>query len=101
VVTPIWQKSDTGLTERFRETPFVDALVKFERYAAKEGANGFSAEVVGDVVWQALTTTKPKVRYAVVPNRLPNWIIPRMMPMRILDRLVAEFMGIKRKSGKK
>ena len=101
VVTPIWQKSDTGLVERFRETPFVDALAKFERYAAKEGANGFSAEVVGEVVWQALTTTKPKVRYAVVPNRLPNWIIPRMMPMRILDRLVAEFMGIKRKSGKK
>ncbi len=101
VVTPIWQKSDTGLIERFRETPFVEALAKFERYAAKEGANGFSAEVIGEVVWQALTTTKPKVRYAVVPNRLPNWIIPRLMPMRILDRLVAEFMGIKRKSRKK
>jgi NAD(P)-dependent dehydrogenase (short-subunit alcohol dehydrogenase family) len=98
IVTPIWQKSDTGLTERFRETPFAEALAKFERYAAKEGATGFPAEVIGRAVWHALTTPKPKVRYAIVPNRLPNWIIPRLMPMRILDKLVAEFMGIKRKS---
>ena len=94
IVTPIWQKSDTGLTERFRETPFVEALAKFEQYAAKEGASGFPAEVIGRAVWHALTTAKPKVRYAIVPNRLPNWIIPRLMPMRILDKLVAKFMGI-------
>ena len=98
IVTPIWQKSDTGLTERFRETPFVEALAKFERYAAKEGASGFPAEVIGRAVWRALTTPKPRVRYAVVPNRLPNWIIPRLMPMRILDKLVAKFMGIKPRS---
>jgi hypothetical protein len=97
-VTPIWQKSDTGLTERFRETPFVEALAKFERYAAKEGASGFPAEVIGRAVWRALTTPKPRVRYAVVPNCLPNWIIPRLMPMRILDKLVAKFMGIKPRS---
>jgi NAD(P)-dependent dehydrogenase (short-subunit alcohol dehydrogenase family) len=95
IVTPIWQKSDTGLSERFRETPFVEALEKFERYAAKEGASGFPAEVVGRTVWSALTAAKPKVRYAVVPNCLPNWIIPRLMPMRVLDKLVAKFMGIK------
>jgi NAD(P)-dependent dehydrogenase (short-subunit alcohol dehydrogenase family) len=98
VVTPIWQKSDTGLTERFRETPFVEALAKFERYAAREGASGFPAEVIGRAVWHALTAAKPKVRYAVVPNPLPNWIIPRLMPMRILDKLVADFMGIKPRS---
>ena len=95
VVTPIWQKSDTGLTERFRETPFVEALAKFERYTAQEGANGFPAEVIGKAVWHALTTARPKVRYAVVPNCVPNWIIPRLMPMRLLDKLVAKFMGIK------
>lgn len=98
IVTPIWQKSDTGLTERFCETPFVEALAKFERYAAKEGASGFPAEVIGRAVWRALTTAKPKVRYAIVPNRLPNWIIPRLMPMRILDKLVAKFMGIEPRS---
>ena len=95
VVTPIWQKSETGVTERFRETPFVEALAKFESYAAKEGANGFPPSVIGNVVSQALTSEHPKIRYAVVPNRLTNWIIPQLLPMRILDKLVAQFMGIK------
>jgi NAD(P)-dependent dehydrogenase (short-subunit alcohol dehydrogenase family) len=97
IVTPIWEKSDTGLAERFRDTPFAEALAQFERYAAKEGASGFPATVIGKTVYQALTTKNPKVRYAVVPNRLTNWIIPQLIPMRILDKLVAQFMGIKRR----
>src|ERR1700719_4604172 len=97
IVTPIWQKSDTGLAERFRETPFAEALARFERYAAKEAVSGFPAAVIGNTVYQALTTKNPKVRYAVVPNRLTNWIIPQLIPMRILDKLVVQFMGINRR----
>jgi NAD(P)-dependent dehydrogenase (short-subunit alcohol dehydrogenase family) len=95
IVTPIWQKSDTGLAEKFRETPYAGALSKFERYAAKEGANGYPASAVGELVLTALTTRKPKARYHIVPNPLPNWIIPQLLPTRLLDRLVADFMGIK------
>ncbi len=98
IVTPIWQKSDTGLTERFGETPFKEALERFEQYAAKEGANGFPAAVIGDTVYHALTAKNPKVRYAIVPNRLTNWIIPQLIPMRTLDKLVAQFMGIRRRN---
>ena len=97
IVTPIWQKSEAGITERFRHTPFAEALDKFERYSLKEGTSGYPPEVIGDVVWRALTTARPKVRYAIVPNRLTNWIIPRLIPMRILDKLIARFMGIKRR----
>src|SRR6202047_3308820 len=97
IVTPIWQKSDTGLAKRFGDTPFLEALARFEQYAAKEGANGFPAAVIGEAVCHALTAKNPKVRYAVVPNRLMNWIIPQFVPMRTLDKLVAQFMGIKRK----
>jgi NAD(P)-dependent dehydrogenase (short-subunit alcohol dehydrogenase family) len=100
IVTPIWQKSDTGLVKRFGDTPFAAALAKFEQYSAKEGATGFPAAVIGDAVFQALTAKKPKVRYAVVPNRLTNWIIPQLIPMRTLDKLVANFMGIKRRTGR-
>lgn len=98
VITPIWQKSDTGLTERFRETQYSEALARFEQYAAKEGANGLPAAVIGNTVWHALTTSKPRARYAVVPNRLTNWVIPRLMPTRMLDKLIAQFMGIRPKS---
>ncbi len=100
VVTPIWQKSDTGLAERFAQTPFAQALERFEQYAAKEGASGLPPEIIGKAVWQALTAKNPKVRYAKVPRPLTNWIIPQLIPMRTLDKLVAQFMGIKRWTGR-
>ena len=60
---------------------------------------GFPAEVIGIACLHALTTANPKVRYAIVPNRLPiNLISLGLMPMPILDKLAAEFMGIKRRS---
>jgi len=95
IVTPIWQKS-AGLNERFGETPFREALARFEEYAAKEGATGYPAKVIGNTVCHALTAKNPKARYAVVPNRLTNWIIPQLIPTRTLDKLIAQFMGIKR-----
>jgi NAD(P)-dependent dehydrogenase (short-subunit alcohol dehydrogenase family) len=98
IITPIWQKSDTGLTEQFGETPYREALTRFEQYAAKEGANGFPAAVIGNAVYHALTAKNPKVSYALVPNALTNWIIPRLIPMRTLDKLVAQFMQIRRRS---
>jgi len=97
VITPIWQKSDTGLTDRFRDTPYAEALAKFEVYAAKEGVSGYAADVIGRAVWHVLTTAKPRVRYAIVPSRLTNWTIPQLLPMRTLDKLVASFMGIQRR----
>lgn len=95
VVTPIWRKAEAGVTERFRNTPFVEALTNFEQYSAGEATSGLAPEVIGEVVWRALTSARPKLRIAVVPQRFKNWTIPQLIPMRILDKLVAQFFGIK------
>jgi NAD(P)-dependent dehydrogenase (short-subunit alcohol dehydrogenase family) len=95
VVTPIWQKAESGVTERFRNTPFVEALTKFEQYSAGEATSGLDPATIGQAVWIALTTARPKVCTAIVPKRFKNWTIPSLMPMRTLDKLVAQFFGIK------
>jgi short-subunit dehydrogenase len=97
VVTPIWQKAEAGVTQRFRNTPFVEALTKFEQYSADEATSGLSPETIGQAVWLALTNARPKVCTAIVPQRFKNWTIPQLIPMRILDKLVAQFFGIKRR----
>ena len=100
VVTPIWQKAEAGVAERFRNTPFAEALAKFERYSAQEAKSGLTPEVIGEAVWRALTGARPKVRSAIVPKRFMNWTIPQLIPMRILDKLVAQFFGIKKRRQK-
>lgn len=97
VMTPIWQKAEAGVTERFRNTPFVKALTKFEQYSAGEATSGLSPETIGVAVWRALTSARPKVCTAIVPQRFKNWTIPQLIPMRTLDKLVAQFFGIRRR----
>jgi hypothetical protein len=47
-------------------------------------------------VHHALTTKRPRTRYAVAPKLIKNWIIPRMLPPRMLDRIVAKVAGLTR-----
>jgi hypothetical protein len=41
-------------------------------------------------VYAALTAVKPKTRYAVVPQRLKNWSLPRLLPSRMVDDAIAK-----------
>ena len=63
--------------------------------ALKNGRAGYRPEKVADVIWTALNTAKPAARYAVVINKLTNWTIPRLLPTRLVDRIIAGQLGLK------
>jgi NAD(P)-dependent dehydrogenase (short-subunit alcohol dehydrogenase family) len=94
VVTPIWDKAETGDPEQFAATDYGKILAGFTRYFIEEGRKGLPPEAIGETVYTALTTGKPKARYAVVPQPLKNWILPRLLPDRVLDRLIGRQSGL-------
>jgi len=53
-----------------------------------------SPERLGEAVHVALSTAKPKARYAVVPQRFKNWALPRLLPARMLDAQLAKLLGL-------
>jgi hypothetical protein len=61
----------------------------------EDGRKGYPPEKVGEVVWHALTTPKPRVRYAVVPGNFISRLIPRLLPTRIIDRFIARNLGFR------
>jgi hypothetical protein len=57
---------------------------RFKKFIVAEARNyGLSPERSAEAVHVALTTAKPKARYAVVPQRFKNWALPRLLPVRI------------------
>jgi len=50
---------------------------------------------VGEVVCEALTAARPKARYSPVAGRFQNWTLPRMLPARVVDRIIARTFGIR------
>lgn len=95
VATAIWDKAEASDISKYENTDYVSALKSFKNDSIKQGRKGYPPERVGEVIWKALTVPNPRVRYAVVPNPLFNWTIPRILPKRILDRAFAKNLGFR------
>jgi NAD(P)-dependent dehydrogenase (short-subunit alcohol dehydrogenase family) len=96
VATPIWDKAEQADISRYDRSDFREVLHKFKAYMVKNGPKGLPPERIGEVIWTALTARSPKVRYAVVPNALIDWILPIALPARVADRLIAGQLGLLR-----
>jgi NAD(P)-dependent dehydrogenase (short-subunit alcohol dehydrogenase family) len=94
VATPIWNKAETHDLSAYTQTDYAAIIDRFRKYLVAEGRKGFPPEHIGEIVHLALTTSHPKVRYAVVPQRFKNWILPMILPKRLLDRLIGNQMGL-------
>jgi NAD(P)-dependent dehydrogenase (short-subunit alcohol dehydrogenase family) len=98
VLTPIWDKAESANESIYASADYGGSLKAFKARFIKEGRKGMPAERVGEAIHLALTARKPKARYAVVTNRLVNWTLPILLPKRVVDRLIANRLGLTRRS---
>jgi NAD(P)-dependent dehydrogenase (short-subunit alcohol dehydrogenase family) len=98
VATSIWDKAEQGDISTYQQTEYAQAVETYRTYMIENGRKGYAPEHLGEVVWQALTTPRPSVRYgyAVVPHPLANWVIPRLLPRRRVSTAIANHLGLKR-----
>jgi NAD(P)-dependent dehydrogenase (short-subunit alcohol dehydrogenase family) len=93
VNTTMYDKGEKEDLSEFRPTEYWIAVQNFQKFIVAEGRKGFSPERLGEAVHLALSTAKPKARYAVIKQRFKNWTLPRLLPARMLDAVVAKQLG--------
>jgi len=93
VNTAMYDKGEKEDLSEFKPTEYWNAVQNFQKFIVAEGRKGFSPERLGQAVHLALSTAKPKARYAVIKQRFKNWILPRLLPARMLDAVVAKQLG--------
>ena len=95
VSTAMYDKGEKEDLSEFRETEYWEAVQNFQKFIVAEARhNGLSPERLGEAVHVALSTAKPKARYAVVPQSLKNWTLPRLLPARMLDTQLSKLLGL-------
>src|SRR3984885_316839 len=95
VNTSMYDKGEKEDLSEFKQTEYWEAVQNFQKWIVNEArTNGLPPERLGEAVHVALTTAKPKARYAVIPQRFKNWTLPRLLPMRMLDAYLAKQMGL-------
>jgi NAD(P)-dependent dehydrogenase (short-subunit alcohol dehydrogenase family) len=97
VATPIWDKAEEMDVSPYEHLAIASAMQKFRDFFIHEGKQGFPPAHIAEIVHRALTVASPKTRYAAVPGKLKNWTIPRLLPDRVIDRVLAANLGLKPK----
>src|SRR6202162_4637366 len=97
VNTSMYDKGEKEDLSEFKQTEYWEAVQNFQKWIVNEArTNGLPPERLGEAVRVALTTAKPKTRYAVIPQRLKNWTFLRLLPVRMFDNFIAKQMGLKK-----
>lgn len=83
VQTPIWDK---GSLDEFKDTAYISSMTKFLTYLVNNGKKGMALDECSRRIAGIFETEKPKTRYALVQNKFQHWILPLLLPDRIVDR---------------
>ncbi|MEO1252864.1 MAG: SDR family oxidoreductase [Pseudomonadota bacterium] len=94
IKTPIWAKADEIDAEDYKGTEYYDILVGMRTKFQEVGEEGLPPEDIGALVWKIMSAGKPKVRYAILRNKLLMWTLPRLLPKRMLDKVLADRFDI-------
>ncbi len=96
VRTPIIGKF-AGQVERYMGTDYGRVLQPLAAQVEKREQSALPVERVTAVILQALESEHPKTRYPIPRKRLTGWLLPRLLPDRWFDRLVARQLKIDKK----
>jgi len=96
VKTPIWEKAEDIDISRYEGTDYAQIIQKFKKMMLAQGRAGLQPSRVGEVIADAITTARPKARYAIPDQPWIGWRIPRLLPDRWIDKAVAQQVGLQR-----
>jgi NAD(P)-dependent dehydrogenase (short-subunit alcohol dehydrogenase family) len=96
VRTPIWDKAEQTDHTPYADTEYAASLRTASVEMVKAGRTGLPVEQVSACIVKALQAQRPRARYTLPNAWLSGWILPRLLPDRWLDGLLAGKFGLKR-----
>jgi NAD(P)-dependent dehydrogenase (short-subunit alcohol dehydrogenase family) len=93
VATPIWDKAEQVDIEKYAGSDYLVSARHVQAHMIRNGRNGLPPERVGEAVLQALTSPRPRVRYAVTRNLVIRLLLG-IVPRRVIDWFIARNLGL-------
>ncbi len=96
IKTPIWNKGvGEGADKKFEHSPFYKSLKIFQtKFVAGAVKKAWTSEKAAGIILNIFEKSSPKTRYGIVPQRLRNSILPRLLPDRTLDKFVKKSLKL-------
>ncbi|WP_414980267.1 SDR family oxidoreductase [Congregibacter sp.] len=98
VKTAIWDKAEEVDMEQYVASPYRPMLERFQKVFITQGRDGYPADRLGELIYTALSTAKPKARYAAVKGRMMEKLMMKIASPRMLDKAIAKMLGLNKKA---
>ena len=93
VKTPIWGKTDGIDMAVYKNSPYLPAMGKVIDFTKHLSQIGLPPERIAERIAEALTSSKPKVRYQITPDPMRH-LITGILPKRTVDKIIAKRLGL-------
>ena len=100
VVTPIWEKGRASADQAATSMPaeamqlYGAGIAAISKFIAQGERSGVPPLEVARAVEHALTATRPKTRYVVGRDAKMRLVLTRLLPTRVMDRVIVRAMGL-------
>jgi NAD(P)-dependent dehydrogenase (short-subunit alcohol dehydrogenase family) len=100
IATPIWERgvseADVLIESSSEEEKalYPTYIARYEKVARDAAARGMPPEKVAATIEKALTSSRPRTRYLIGADARGQALIARLLPDRVLDRLISLLTGI-------
>lgn len=94
IATPIWQKAEHLDLTLYAHTTYAPYIAAFHAELVKLGIHGLPVAQAGELILHAASVAYPRAQYTLTPNPILNWWLPRLLPTRLADRLIARAYGL-------
>ena len=91
VKTPIWSKADL---EPYASTDYGSSLRRAYAAMQENARGGLEVDECARRILGILQSPRPRTRYAIVRNSFLNWFLPRLLPVRWVDQIIARRLGL-------
>jgi hypothetical protein len=93
VKTPIWGKTDEIDMSIYKNSPYLPAMGKVIDFTKHLSQIGLPPERIAERIAEALTASRPKVRYQITPDPMRH-LITGILPKRTVDKIIAKRLGL-------
>jgi len=100
IATPIWERGEReadAIGERApegHEDLYGRSIAAYREVARRTGARGIPPEKVATTIERALSARRPRTRYLVGADARGQALLSRLLPDRLVDRLIARLTGL-------
>ena len=95
IKTPIWEKSMKPLSSKFKNSVYHPMMEKSqEKFMGPSLKRAIESEEAARRIFKEFQKKRSRSRKVIIAQKFKNWTLPKLLPSRLLDKILGKALGL-------